>query len=99
MISKQFTPKRTICKVRVQLPADAAENEAAVVGDFNDWDPSANKLEKKNGGWETVLRLKPDAKYSFRYYLDRERWENEEDADEYRPNEYGTEDSVLVIGK
>lgn len=99
MISKEFTPKRTICKVRVQLPADKAEKEAAVVGDFNDWDPTANKLEKKNGGWETVLRLKPNKEYSFRYYLDGQRWENEEEADEYRANSYGTEDSVLVIGK
>lgn len=98
MVSKEFTPKKTICKVRLQIPAEWAEKEAAVVGDFNNWDPAANKLEKKNGGWETVLRLKPETEYKFRYFLDGERWENDDEADRYETNEYGSQDSVLVIG-
>lgn len=99
MISKEFTPKKTICKVTLQIPAEWAEKEASVVGDFNEWDPQANKLEKKNGGWETVLRLKPETEYKFRYFLDGDRWENDDQADDYVANEYGTKDSVVVIGK
>jgi 1,4-alpha-glucan branching enzyme len=57
MIEKKFTPKRTICKVTFRVPEEWAEREVAVVGDFNEWDTEANKLEQKNGSWETTLRL------------------------------------------
>lgn len=98
MIQKQFTPKRTICKVTFTVPEDWAEKEVAVVGDFNDWDPSANKLEKKNGAWETVVRLAPSSEYQFRYFIDGSNWANDDSADTYAPNEHGTENSVVVIG-
>ncbi len=99
MITKEFTPKRTICKVRLQVPAEWAEKEVAVVGDFNNWDPSADKLERKNGGWETVLRLQPETEAQFRYFIDGERWANDEAADDYVANEYGEQNSVLKVGK
>ncbi len=99
MIKKEFTPKRTICKVTFKVPADWAENEVAVVGDFNNWDPAADKLEKKNGVWEGIIRVKPETEAKFRYFIDSERWENDDEADSYVANEYGTEDSVLVVGK
>ncbi len=99
MISKEFTPKRTLCKVRLQVPAEWAEKEVAVVGDFNNWDPSSDKLERKNGGWETVLRLKPETETQFRYFIDGERWANDEQADDYIANEFGEKNAVLKIGK
>ncbi len=99
MITKEFTPKRTICKITFQVPAEWAENEIAVVGDFNDWDPTANKLARKNGNWETTIRLKPETDAKFRYFIDGSRWENDDQADGYEANEYGTEDSLLKVGK
>ena len=97
MISKQFTPKRTVCKVTFKVPADWATNEVALVGDFNDWDAKANLLEKKNGSWETTLRVSPESEYKFRYFIDGEKWVNDDSADAYAANEFGTEDSVLII--
>ncbi|MCH8569424.1 MAG: isoamylase early set domain-containing protein [Balneolales bacterium] len=99
MITKEFTPKRTICKVLVQIPQDWADQEAAIVGDFNSWDPTANKLERKNGNWETVLRLKPESEIRFRYLLDGSRWANDESADAFEDNEHGEQDCVLTVGK
>jgi len=99
MIQKTFTPKRTICRVTFKIPSDWASESVSVVGDFNDWDPEANKLEQKNGAWETLVRLKPENEYKFRYFIDGESWKNDDAADAYEPNEYGTEDSVLKIGK
>jgi len=97
MITKEFTPKRTVCKVTFKVPADWATNEVAIVGDFNEWDPKANPLAKKNGSWEVTLRLAPSTEYTFKYFIDGERWENDDAADAYIPNEFGTEDSVLKI--
>ena len=99
MISKKFTPKRTICKVTLTLPKSWAKKEVAVAGTFNDWDTSEEKLEKKKGEWTTTLRLKPENEYKFKYFIDGERWENDDSADSYVSNEFGTEDSVITIGK
>jgi 1,4-alpha-glucan branching enzyme len=97
MVNKEFTPKKTVCKVTFKVPADWAANEIALVGDFNEWDAKANSLTMKNGSWETTLRLAPSAEYKFRYFIDGERWENDDQADAYVTNEFGTEDSVLII--
>lgn len=97
MISKQFTPKRTVCKVTFKVPADWASKEVALVGDFNEWDPKANLLQKKNGSWETTVRLNPDSDYKFRYYIDGEKWVNDDQADAYVSNEFGSEDSLIKI--
>ena len=99
MIEKKFTPKRTICKVTFTVPADWAEKEIAVVGDFNEWDVKANKMARKNGGWETEIRFTPETETKFRYFIDGKRWANDDNADGYLPNAYGTEDSVLKVGK
>lgn len=99
MITKEFTPKRTVCKVTLKVPADWAEKEVAVAGDFNDWDTKAEKLKKTKNGWTTTLRLKPENEYTFKYFIDGERWVNDDAADKYVSNEFGTEDSVVVIGK
>ncbi|MDR9418234.1 isoamylase early set domain-containing protein [Gracilimonas sp.] len=99
MISKEFTPKRTVCKVTLSLPAEWAEKEVAVAGDFNDWDVESEKLEKKEGSWTTTLRLKPENEYNFKYFVDRKRWENDDAADKYVSNSFGTENSVVVVGK
>ncbi|MEX0724353.1 MAG: isoamylase early set domain-containing protein [Gracilimonas sp.] len=99
MITKEFTPKRTICKVTLNVPAEWANKEVAVAGDFNDWATKADKLERKKGSWEITLRLKPENEYKFKYYIDGERWENDDAADKYVANQFGTEDSVVVVGK
>lgn len=99
MITKEFTPKRTICKVTFSLPEEWAQKEIAIAGDFNSWDTTSEKLEKKKGQWETTLRLKPEHTYKFKYLIDGEHWANDDAADKYLPNEFGSEDSVVEIGK
>ncbi|RNC83659.1 MAG: glycoside hydrolase [Balneola sp.] len=99
MLEKKFTPKRTVCKVTFTVPSEIVEKEVSLAGDFNDWDATAIKLEKKNGYYETELRLKPESEYRFKYLIDGETWENDYEADAYVANEFGTEDSLVTIGK
>ncbi len=99
MITKEFTPKRTVCKVTLKVLADWAEKEVAVAGTFNNWNINAEKLKKTKDGWTTTLRLKPENEYTFKYFIDGERWVNDDAADKYVPNEFGTEDSLIVVGK
>lgn len=99
MINKTFTPKRTVCKVTFKIPAEWAQDSVSLVGDFNKWDTSANKLERKNGYWETTVRMKPESETKFRYFLDDDRWANDDAADSYIENSFGSEDSLVKIGK
>lgn len=99
MINKTFTPKRTICRVTFSLPGEWADKDVKLVGDFNDWDEEADSLEKKKDKWEVTMRLKPENRYRFKYLIDGDKWENDDSADEYVPNDFGTEDSVVVVGK
>lgn len=98
MITKQFTPKRTVCKVTFSLDAEKVTDSVSVVGDFNDWDPKAGEMKKKGDAYTLTVRVKPETDYKFKYYIDGENWEIDESADELVSNEYGTEDSVIKVG-
>jgi 1,4-alpha-glucan branching enzyme len=97
MITKEYTPKRTVCKVTFALPADKAASSVSLVGDFNDWDTNANKLELKNDQWATTVRMAAGTETKFRYFVDGNSWENDDQADAFVANDFGTEDSVVKI--
>ena len=98
MLVKNYTKTGTKCRVTFKLPAEVNAETAVLAGEFNDWDISANPMRKlKDGSFSVTLSVPADRQYRFRYYLDGERWENDWDADQYLPNEHGTEESVLVV--
>ncbi|MFU8813247.1 MAG: isoamylase early set domain-containing protein [Balneolaceae bacterium] len=98
MLQKEFTPKRTVCKVTFAIPEEWAKKDVAIAGEFNNWDTKSDKLTKKDGKWETLLRLKPNSEYRYKFLLDGQVWENDDAADAYVPNEFGTEDSLVKVG-
>ena len=99
MLNKKFTPKRTVCKVTFSVPSDIVAKEVAVAGDFNDWDTTSTILTKKNDEYATEVRLEPETEYKFKSLINGETWENDYATVAYVANEFGTEDSVVVIGK
>ena len=80
------------------MSADVVKEQVAIVGDLNAWNPNEHVLEKKSEIYQIKLRLKPEKTYRFKYLIDNELWENDYAADEYITNEFGTEDSVIIIG-
>lgn len=98
-LKKRFLKKSPVCKVTFRLPKDAAPDADVVtlVGDFNNWDMSETPMKKmKNGDFKATLDLSCDREYRFRYLIDSSQWENDWCADKYLPNEYGSDDSVVV---
>ena len=83
-------------KVTFELPANGAHS-VSVVGDFNGWDKEATPLKKrkKDGVWSAAINLPVATSYQFRYWIDNTRWENDWAADDYVPNGFGTDNSVL----
>lgn len=85
-------------QVRFELPEQFQASSVAVVGEFNDWSHTALEMERDDGGsWSATTEL-PSGRYRFRYLIDGERWENDRRADSYEPNEFGGDDSVMVVG-
>ena len=97
-MKKSYTKTGRSCRVTFELPAETNATEAVVCGEFNNWSTIENPLEKrKDGRFSGTFSLKAGNSYRFRYLLDGERWENDCEADDYLPNEFGTDDSVIRI--
>lgn len=90
--------KKSTVKVTFELSPAQQAQAAVVVGEFNNWDPSATPMKrKKDGSFSVALNLESGKKYRYKYYLDGQRWENDPQADSVAPNIFGTQDSVLVV--
>jgi len=97
MPAKRGTKPKTT-QVTFTLPASVDAQEVALCGEFNDWSANAVKLSRNHDQhWQTTLDLEPGRSYRYRYLLDGHRWENAWDADQYAPNPYGSDDSVIVV--
>ncbi len=97
-MKKTYQKSGRSCRVTFQLPQDVLAEEVALCGDFNDWSMDKNPMQKrKDGNFSTTISLTPGNSYRFRYLIDGERWENDWDADEYVPNEFGTKDLVVIV--
>ena len=97
-MKKTYSKAGNSCRVTFQLPAEVGAESVSLCGEFNDWDKAKHVLKRrKDGSFSTTISLKPENEYRFRYWVDDSRWENDWSADKYVPNEFGTEDSVVVV--
>jgi 1,4-alpha-glucan branching enzyme len=96
-IKKQYIKTKPVCKVTFSFEAKEAQT-AAVVGDFNNWNPAEGELSKlKNGTFKAVFDLPKDNSFEFKYIVDG-AYVNETEADSYRWNEFANaENSVLEV--
>ncbi len=100
-IKKEYARNKMICKVTFEVPESLGNNaaKAFVVGEFNNWSTSATPMKrKKNGIFTATLDLQKGHEYQFRYLLDKDKWENEVEADKLAPTPYGDAmNSVVVV--
>lgn len=99
MIIKKKNAKGDTVRVTFELPGEAAEEQAAVVGSFNNWDPEANPMTfvKSRKVWKEEVKFTPGDTVEFRYYVDGKEWKNEEEADGVTQTPYFSENSVLEL--
>jgi 1,4-alpha-glucan branching enzyme len=96
MFKKKFL--KTKCKVTFEVPAGVADGaeEVYLVGDFNNWDERATKMEAKKGGRFTItLDLDLNREYQYRYLVNGKDWHNDWEADKYVPNPFSGDNSVV----
>ncbi|MFC1657482.1 isoamylase early set domain-containing protein [Candidatus Moduliflexota bacterium] len=98
--SKRYLKTRPACRVTFRLPAAAAPGagEVSILGDFTGWSLSPVAMRRlKCGDFSVTIELAAGREYRYRYLLDGEQWENDWSADRYDPNEFGGEDSILIL--
>ena len=96
-IKKQFIKTNPVCKVTFSIEAKDAKF-AAVVGDFNNWNPKEGELSKlKNGTFKGLFEVPKDSTYEFKYLVDG-TYINDPEADSYVYNDFaGSENSVVTV--
>lgn len=96
-ITKQYLKSKPVVKVTFAVPAEEAK-KVTVLGSFNEWNTKkAVALKKlKNGTFKGTVDLEKDNSYEFKYLVDGS-YVNDEQADAYAVNVFGTENSVLNL--
>jgi 1,4-alpha-glucan branching enzyme len=98
MIAKTYTKTKKSCKITFKINPGPGIRSVSVVGDFNNWNPGSHPLAKrKNGEFSGTVTLSANQTYRFRYFVNGEYWENDDAADGYIPNCFGTDDSQIII--
>ncbi|HQO49220.1 MAG TPA: isoamylase early set domain-containing protein [Bacteroidales bacterium] len=99
-IKKQALKSKPVCKVTFKLSkAEAAgANEVAVLGDFNEWNPTSDVMGKlKDGSFSHTIELEAAKSYRFRYLADGATWFDEAEADAQEASEFGSANNVLNL--
>ncbi len=97
-ITKKPLKVRPECRVTFSYrPNDGGKHHVEVRGDFNGWGDETLPLKRqRDGSYRTTVSLPQGGEYAFRYLIDEERWDNDEAADDYVPNPYGTGDNGVL---
>jgi 1,4-alpha-glucan branching enzyme len=97
IVTSPAGPDTVRATFRLQHVVDC--HEICLVGEFNDWSPTANPMTFNGHGYTAEIVIPTGRSYRFRYLIDNERWHNDWAADSYVPNEFGGDDSVLDLTK
>lgn len=98
MLKKSYSKSGRACRVTFKLPSEIEAAEAAVLGEFNEWDPQAHLMKKrKDGSFSATVSLEAGREYRFRYLLDGERWVNDREPDSLVRNRFGDKDCVIAV--
>lgn len=84
--------------VQFVLFAPAAKS-VSVVGDFNDWDPTATPLQASRPGgiWSAAVPLAP-GRHRYAFIVDGTRWIADPAAPPARDDDFGSPNSVVTVG-
>ncbi|HEY4786245.1 MAG TPA: isoamylase early set domain-containing protein [Bacteroidales bacterium] len=99
-LKKLYNKTKPVCKVTFVLAKDIAEraHKVNLTGDFNNWDIESIAMKKaKSGEFSASVELEKGREYQFRYVIDGREWINETEADKFVPNEFQSENSVVVV--
>ncbi|MEW6444648.1 MAG: isoamylase early set domain-containing protein [Pseudomonadota bacterium] len=98
-LAKKYLKTRPVCKATFTMPAEELDGVEAVelIGDFNGWEAGTLPMKrKKDGSWSLEIELEPGREYQFLYRLGEETYANDDAADAYAPNPFGTGENSII---
>ena len=95
MLTKKFFKTKDEVEVTFEFNRDGVKS-AALVADFTNWQANEMKFNKKTQTFKTKIRLPKGESFHFRYLINDTEWENDSKADQYLPNDFGSENSVVT---
>ena len=98
MLKKQYLKGKEVCKVTFYTAPELEAERVVLVGDFNEWSESATPMKAlKDGRFKVTVDLPRDHTYQFRYLIDGSEWHNDWEADQYVPNPFSGDNSVVEV--
>jgi 1,4-alpha-glucan branching enzyme len=100
MIRRELVQKDggLVARVTFSLPSSIWMDRVCLVGDFNSWNPESHPFGRADDGcWVLTMDFQCGKSYQFRYLVDRREWMNDNQADTYIVNEFGSTNGVLTI--
>ena len=97
MIKKQRSKRGDTIKVTFVLPENHPYGKVVLVGDFNAWDPTSHPfVRRSNKTYSTAVTLDIDGRYRFRYFSPDGQWINDDDADDFELNSFGSQNCIVL---
>lgn len=96
MIQKTYFKTKDYCKVKFTFNVENAET-VEILGLNSDWGNSIIMSKKKDGSFTCDVSLPKNSQHEFKYRINETKWVNEPYADSQNINEFGGQNSVIVV--
>jgi len=96
MVQKTYFKTKDYCKVKFSFKVENAET-VEILGLNSDWENSIVMSKKKDGTFTSEVSLPKNTKHEFKYRVNETEWLNEPEADSVTTNEFGGQNSVIVL--
>ncbi len=97
MIKRERQADTGMVMVTFIQPNAGLDGSTSVVGDFNGWDPNMTTMLANGESRSASVIVTDGQRYRFRYLDHDAGWFNDEAADGYEPNDFGSDDSVVDL--
>ena len=97
MLKKNYTKTGKFCRVTFKFRPEDEADSIQLVGDFNEWGTKKKQMLKKckDGSFSLTVSLPANSDYHFRYLCNEKNWQNDEEADGYEWNKFGSKNAVV----
>ena len=103
MITKKYIKSRKVTQATfvvptTELPENVVISDISLLGDFNNWESSANPMafNKRDNAYKATIEL-PAGTYHYRYLINGYLWYNDWEADDYATSDSGADNCLVEI--
>ncbi len=96
MLQKTYFKTKDYCKVKFTFNIENAET-VEILGLNSDWQNSIVMSKKKDGTFTCDVSLPKNSQHEFKYLVNEREWLTEPQADSQNQNEFGGQNSVIII--